>query len=318
MLQSKMSESVKIQEDLYLALLGRALNPDEKNVIEKHYQAHELDLKKLATAIVDSDEFFNRMRERFAYRLFPKSTIVVGFGPMGHELMVDLRQFHMGFATVGGHYEVAESRFVQKFIKPRMSVVDIGANIGFFTTMFASLVGPAGHVTAFEPVTETYMRLQAAVRRNHLDHVVNLYNAAASNEEGYAEISYPKDCTNMGGVSISHEGKSVHEIKERIRTLRLDDELSGRPIDFIKIDVEGAELLAIQGAEAIIAANKPTIMMEFNSEQLAHVSQITSQALYEKMIAFGYTAKVISWEGDLVDFNGDFSPAVMNLVFVPI
>ena len=309
--------TIQLHEALFQGLLGRKLNENEREYLEEFYANKDVCIEELSRNIANSEEFFQKKREDFVYRLFPKSTVVIGHGPMGHELCLDLRQFHMGFATVAGHYEVAESRFVQKHIKPNMTVIDIGGNIGFFTTMFASLVGPSGSVTTFEPVTQTFLRLQAAVHRNRQDHIVKLYHAAASNAEGFAEISYPMDCVNMGGVSITNEGQSRHAIKERIHTVRLDDELGGRQIDFIKIDVEGAELLALQGADQILRSSRPTMMMEFNREQLANVSQTTPEALFELVSGYGYSAWHINWDGDLIPFEGDFSPAVLNLVFLP-
>lgn len=317
MKKSNITQSIQIHDLLFRGLLNRPLNEDERANLEEHYFDKEINIEDLSRNIIASEEFFYKNRENFVYKLFPKSTVVIGHGPMGHELCLDLRQFHMGFSTVAGHYEVAEARFVQKYIKPNMAVVDIGGNIGFFTTMFATLVGPSGSVTTFEPVTETYLRLKSAVHRNRLDHVVNLFHAAASNQEGFAEISYPADCVNMGGVSISAEGQSHHEIKERIRTVRLDDTLGGRKIDFIKIDVEGAELLALQGAEQILRKSRPTMMVEFNREQLANVSQTTPEALFEQIMSYGYCAWLINWDGDLVPFEEDFSLAVLNLVFTP-
>lgn len=311
-------DAVSLYGILYRALLNRDLTSTEIEGIEARYGNSPVDPRDVGYEIENSLEFHMLHRETAAQKLFPTSSVVIGRGPMGHELFVDLRQFHLGFAIALGHFEPDETAFVRSFIKPGMNVVDVGGNIGYFTTMFAAMVGNSGSVTAFEPVTETWRRLTAAVRRNNLDHIVQVHKAAASSESGTCDVSYELHSLNMGGVHLNIHGDAPHAVVETVETVRLDDILVGKPIDFIKMDVEGAEGLALAGAGNLIARNRPTMMVEFNREQLARVSQTTPEALFNMLVGFGYTAHFIGEGGSLTSATQIDDRQVANLAFFPV
>ena len=308
---------------LFPAMLGRELSEAEKDRVRERFgDAETVDLKAIGYEIALSAEFFNRYRETFAYRLFPTSTVVTSRGPLGHRLQTDLRQFHLGFAIASGHFEPHETAFVVKTIKKGMTVLDVGANIGYFSTIFAGLVGDSGKVIAFEPVTDTYHKLSAAISMNGLESMVELRKAAASETTGTCQISYNPDSVNMGGVSIALVGaETPYSIQETAATVRIDEVVGGRPVHFIKMDVEGAEGLALSGALETIRRNKPIMMIEFNAEQLANVSAMHPQALFDRIVALGYNASLIGAEGQLTPFDQTLLTRggswVLNLAFHP-
>lgn len=309
--------SVNLHRIVYQALLGRDLLEEEVREIATIYGDVDLDPIEIGDRVQRSDEFHERHREIAAAKLFPKSTVVIGFGPMGHELFLDLRQFHLGMAMAGGHFEPGETAFVRNTLRKGMHVLDVGANIGYFSTMFASLVGSSGSVKSFEPVSETHRRLVAAIRRNNLDHIVDVFDVAASDRTGTFQMSYDPDSLNMGGVSLVTQGLPGHAIVESISTVRLDDILEGHRVDFIKMDIEGAEGLALKGAENIIKKQRPVMMVEFNRDQLARVSQVTPEYLLNSIVELGYIAKNINGDGSLSEVGSVIEGSVVNFALFP-
>lgn len=311
-------------EILFVAMLGRNPSDQEKAEIRDRYKDNSTaDITALGHEIALSPEFHYRYRENFVYDLFPQSTVVTARGPLGHQLLVDLRQFHLGFSIVNGHFEGDETAFALKTIKRGWTVLDVGANIGYFSTIFAALVGNSGRVIAFEPVSDTFLKLKAAISLNGFESIIDARPAAASNAAGQCQIAYGLNSANMGGVRISPMGSATFEqVKEVADTVRIDDAVAQRPVHFIKMDVEGAEGLALDGAHEVISRNKPIMMIEFNSVHLAQVSNLTPLQLYDKIVAFGYMSSRIAAYGTLEAFSrseleamtGDF---IINLAFHP-
>lgn len=314
---------MNVEAYVFLAesLLGRRATKDERDELAAKSKMDGFSGVAAANELMATVEFHLRHRESMAQQFFPKPTIVVARGPMGHELVVDLRQFHVGFAMAQGHYEPRETAFVAKHVKRGMTVLDAGANIGYFTTMFAGLVGDSGRVIALEPVTETRQRLISAISRNKLENIVEIVPLAASNDVGEVQVSYPSASTNMGGVSISPLGSEAYEICEVVQTSTIDRIISGRPVDFIKMDIEGAEGLAFEGALDTILRNRPLMMVEFNVDFLRKVSGIDPVVLHSKVSSWGYESFGIGHSGELVAppaIESMVDGTIHNLVFAPL
>lgn len=313
--------NVEAYDFLLQSLLGRRATKDECDAFSVKSQDKNFTGVVAANEVMATLEFHLRHRETMAQQFFPNPTIVVARGPMGHELVVDLRQFHVGFAMAQGHYEPHETAFVSRHVKRGMTVLDAGANIGYFTTIFAGLVGDSGRVIALEPVSETRQKLQSAVSRNKIENIVEIVALAASNGIGEVQVSYPVSSVNMGGVSISPLGSDAYEICEVVKTSTIDKIISGRPVDFIKIDIEGAEGLAFEGAVETILKNKPLMMVEFNVDFLKKVSDISPAILHARIIDWGYEPFGIGYDGGLIAppaVESMVSGSVHNLVFAPI
>jgi len=158
-----------------------------------------------------------------------------------------------------------EKQTFLKTIRPRWTVVEIGANLGYFTNLFQILVGTNGQVHAFEPVPSTFQQLQNSLPKgnNHC----TLYNLGTAKEAGEVifhipvndhgqATMYPHDCNTWKSREIEEVSCSVIKLDEFIPISSLSK------IDFIKIDVEGAELPSLQGAEHILRKHKPLLFVE--------------------------------------------------------
>jgi len=177
----------------------------------------------------------------------------------GHKMFLDTKDtFHF---SMGRIFEPIETEFVKREIKKGDTVLDIGANIGYYTLIFAKLVGENGKVFAFEPDPENFELLKKNVKINNYKNVV-LIKKAVSNKSGKIKLYLSED--NKGGHRIynSYDGRKSIEIE----SLKLDDyfkEFKGR-INFIKIDIEGAEYAALEGMNSILRKNKKIkLMTEF-------------------------------------------------------
>jgi FkbM family methyltransferase len=149
-----------------------------------------------------------------------------------------------------------ERRLISQRLGPGMTVIDVGANIGVYTNFFASLVGPSGRVIAIEPDTENYRRL---VRATTSHQSVVAMHGAASDATGTCTL-FISDSLN-----VDHQTYDSGESREAISVpaYRIDDLVKpGSRVDFIKMDIQGAEPIAISGAERVLQEN-PEIALLF-------------------------------------------------------
>lgn len=149
-------------------------------------------------------------------------------------------------------------------VKPDTVVLDIGANIGYYSVQFAKRVGPLGRVLAFEPNPEMLSELRTNIELNQLKNV-SIQPFALSDKEGKAEFFCPPaGYEGHGSLQPNASFKVSHTIKVLTRTL--DDtlkELGIASVDFVKIDVEGAERHVFRGAHQLLSGpNRPTIFFE--------------------------------------------------------
>lgn len=141
------------------------------------------------------------------------------------------------------------SRFANA-IHPGDIVADVGAYRGTYTLVAASCAGTSGHVFAFEPTRANAEAIAANVRLNAFDKRVTIEQAAVSDREGTASFFAWGDATTNSLAQQQSESKAVE-----IRTITLDGYFTGRLPDIVKIDIEGAELLALRGASRILASD---------------------------------------------------------------
>lgn len=141
-----------------------------------------------------------------------------------------------------------EISLLKKYIKKGDTVLDIGANIGFYTKILSDLVGSTGKVYAFEPDKTNFSHLKKAA--GNLKNV-ELINKAVSNKTGVITL-YQSDLLN-----VDHKTYATNDYtsKTEIECVAIDDVILDKKIDFIKIDIQGYEYFAFQGMKEIFKAN---------------------------------------------------------------
>ena len=208
------------------------------------------------------------------------------FGKYRFEMDLRLGRLQKIFYLKPGSYEPQTERFIRQNVKPGMTVLDIGANTGYMTILLADMVGAYGQVHSFEPMPANYELLRKNVDANGLNQV-HLHNFALSDRKGEATLHI--DPGNDGGNTIGNvagEGWNGHSAIT-VATEALDDFL-GRAgigkVDFIKIDVEGAESLVFAGAHKLLSRpDAPLIVCEVGdpAQQLVGTTELDlRKALY--------------------------------------
>lgn len=156
-------------------------------------------------------------------------------------------------------------REAQKHIKPATVVLDIGSNFGQMAIMYAKKVGKDGLVYAFECQPFIFDILKKNVQANKAN-VIPIFGAV-HNESGkilqcrVINFEHEEQCYGSYGVDYSDNKNKSHKVK----TLTIDDMNIDRPISFIKTDVQGGDLFALQGAVKTINKNRMPIIFEYES-----------------------------------------------------
>jgi FkbM family methyltransferase len=172
---------------------------------------------------------------------------------------------------VCGSFEPNEFAFLDRVLRSGMVFVDVGANDGYYTLFAARRVGSSGRVVAAEPSSRERAHLQRNLGRNGLDNV-SVVPAAIGAAVGVADLHLAHGVhaghNTLGG--FAHDDV-VRASLERVPVEPLDTvvaRLGLARVDFVKIDVEGAEASVIAGAHAILTTMRPVLLMEINDAAL--------------------------------------------------
>jgi FkbM family methyltransferase len=158
------------------------------------------------------------------------------------------------FMYFGSLYDYEEMRFMERYLGRGDGFIDGGAHEGSFTLLAGKLVGPTGRVEAFEPSPIFVKRLRNNVMANRLSNVV-IHTLAISSEPGVLPFALKGNASHL--VMKGHEIHASANKQIEVGVVRLDDKLPQRPWALGKLDVEGAELRALMGAEKLVQAGNP-------------------------------------------------------------
>jgi FkbM family methyltransferase len=167
--------------------------------------------------------------------------------------------------TQGLLYEPETDELFRRLIEPGMAVVDVGANIGYFTLLSAKLVGAQGVVHSFEPTPEVCALLLRNVHVNGFQNV-QVQETALADYVGEARFfCHPNRHDQNSLRQLTDVTSRVIDVK--INTLDALFADSSRKLAFIKIDVEGAEFSVLKGARRLLASHRPLVLFEISSHQ---------------------------------------------------
>jgi len=185
------------------------------------------------------------------------------------------------FSCFMGRYEVHVQDAIRAHVRSGETAYDIGANVGFHTLLCAKVVGAGGRVMAFEPFPRNVGILKRHLRMNAIDNVT-VVEAAISESNGQVWFSAPADLHGSMGHIAEHESSGTI----CVNTLALDG--SGFPApSFIKMDVEGHELLALQGMRNILLTSRPVLVIERSPASFGEVEKFLAQAGYQSNLLLG-------------------------------
>lgn len=281
------------REDIFFCfrlLLGRSPHREEW---EGHVEHVGGDLDAVVRSYLSSYEFSLRAAALLGHRASDRVTLAT---PKGFSIYVQDDDAAVGRHVKGDAYEPNVTAVFRDRLRPGMHVLDIGANIGYYTMLSASLVGPSGSVTAIEPNPDSARLLEASRRANSFDNVIVL-QVAAGRDLGLLVLhgSYGNVMT-----SAAPDDASVLLNSTTVPSFRVDDLMPRtKNIDFVKIDVEGAEYNALVGASELIKRCHPTIVSEFSPNMMPGISGVDGRRYLRFLLDFGYKISVIEGEGAL-------------------
>ena len=168
--------------------------------------------------------------------------------------------------------------------RPGMSVIDVGANVGYFTMLAWAAVGAEGRVIAIEPRSENCRLLLLSVGLNQAVSV-ELLPIAADRERGFAHFG--TYIGTNGGLLADNASALLDGRGVVVPTFALDELVNG-PVDLIKLDVEGAEGRVIDGARALVAEWRPVVVTELCPAMIESVSGCTCEEYLAFFMELGY------------------------------
>ena len=207
-----------------------------------------------------------------------------------------------------GTFEPLETRLVAGFLAPGMTVIDVGANVGYYTALAASRVGSKGRIFAIEPGARAFARLESLIAKNHLP--ARAFNIGLGEKSGEEHLYQSPDSRNDTPTMIAHGGFAP---TATVQIRRLDDcldEWQVTHVDLLKIDVEGWEPRVFEGASRALTSGRiDASLCEFNDFWLRAAGS-SAQALWKMLMAFGFHPT------HEVDIDRLFSDGIVNVLLV--
>jgi len=220
----------------------------------------------------------------------------------GHRLLVLAEDLSVTpDLALTGRWEPQVAALLRRLLRPGNRVLEGGANVGAHTIPMADWIGPTGRLDAFEPVPDFRPLLERNLAYNNVAAQVTLHEACLLDREGAVELS--QDPLHAGSAHLAFAGSPSH-YGRRIpaRAITLDAALAatgGPPPDLIRLDIEGAEMLALRGGEAALrAAPHLSIVMEWSPAMLAARCDPAAEAAWLAGLGFRFwRIRFALWRG---------------------
>jgi FkbM family methyltransferase len=290
------------EEDIYYCfrlLLGRNPSPGEW---PGHRNLAGGSLAHVVSIYLSSREFKDRTWKGVA----DSEHVLVD---LGHARMyVSPEDAAIGGAIFCKNFEPHVTQAVRDSLRPGMTFLDIGANIGYFSLLASSGVGSQGQVICFEPSPYNLklLYLNAAIngRTN-----IRIYPFAAADHSSL--VAYDSSGSN-GMISPARADLSALLATTLVYTARIGDVLSDLDrLDVIKIDVEGAEHLALSGGANLLRKFRPTIFSEFSPPALQSVSRVSAETYLQLLLPDeSYSLAIVELDGRLTPCGRDLGAVV--------
>ena len=236
-----------------------------------------------------------------------------------YKLILNLREHMQSRIFWLGYYNNDIVPLLDRLLKPGMTVIDVGANIGEISLVAARRVGCNGNVIAFEPLTRLADELEHNVVRNSL-HWVQVVRAGLADFTGAVPIYLAhkefNDGTQHDGLGTLYPTEERGLAIETVQITCLDTiaaQLNLESVDLIKIDIEGAELPCLKGSSETIRRYLPFVIIEVQA-QTAGAAGYEPADLYSFFEAFGYKFHRIGRGGVLAEIEQD---AFQNVLCIP-
>ncbi|MBN1669090.1 MAG: FkbM family methyltransferase [Anaerolineales bacterium] len=213
-----------------------------------------------------------------------------------------------------GTYETDLQQAVRALVQPGWVAYDVGANLGYISLLLARLVGPAGQVQAFEALPDNLARLRQHLQLNQLDGRVQVFAGAVIDRSGPVRF-----LLGPSGAMGKAEGSAGRSKSDRpgeadaieVAGISLDDYVyqhRHRPPQVIKLDIEGGEVLALQGMTRLLREARPLLLVELHGPEAARVTWETLAAHAYRICRMQagfppvHSLQALDWKAYLVAF----------------
>lgn len=215
-------------------------------------------------------------------------------------------------------FETAEAAFVARFLRPGMTVLDVGAHHGLYTLLASKCVGQDGRVIAFEPSPRERRRLLQHLRVNRCGNV-EVRRFALGDRAGEVDLYLVEGahdwCNSLRAPNVEERTSKV-----RVEVRLLDDVLEGLSwprVDFVKLDVEGAELSCLYGARRMLRGDlRPAILVEVQDVRTAPWGY-AAREIVRFLAGAGYSWFALADDGSLESISSELASYDGNLVALP-
>jgi len=201
-----------------------------------------------------------------------------------------------------GTYEPALLEAIEHFVRPGLTVYDVGANIGYVSLALAKVVGPSGHVVAFEPLPANLVRLRANMTLNPEGSQVQVVGAAVGAQNSQATFMV-HESGGMGKLQAAKGRQAEYEGSITVEVIALDkwnkNHRQAAP-GLIKIDVEGGEAAVLEGLGSTLKSDRPTILIELHGPEatsaVQNVLAAAGYALHAARDGYPRLGEITNWK----------------------
>jgi FkbM family methyltransferase len=253
----------------YRLLLGR--NPNCNGELTDLMNSKQT-YRQFLSRVIDSPEY------EHSGGLLPPNRLLMA-ETEGFRFWFNSSDREMGVRMGLGLYEPRCVALIKRLVNKGMRCLDLGAQTGFYTCLLASLVGESGHVDAFEPMPASFEVLVRNVNENAFDRIVTSHPLGVSDTGRMVEGSLVSKMFVAGRISGAETAS--------FQCVAVDEIIEGT-IDFIKIDVEGYEPLALRGMTSLLRACQPVILSEVNDFWLRACGNCTARQYVDALIDLNY------------------------------
>jgi FkbM family methyltransferase len=304
----------EIDEDVvrlaYQLLLGRSIESEE--TLRSYLSLGTVaDLRRV---IMSSPEFAALMQQSRQAKWV--STDVLGRFTM----WLNLSDRYVSSGCLHDDWEPSETKFMASRLGAGDVVLDVGANIGWFSLVAARAIGKRGTVHAFEPRPDTVAMLKRTIADNDLREQVIVWELALADRWESSRLYWEKGTDNPGYSFLEPSNSALLTEFESVavKSAVLDELLPDIAPDLIKIDVEGAEPRALSGAKQAIRRRRPVIVSELYPNGLRDVSGVTCAQYIALLRELGYSCYLLE-DGrptrKLRDFPSEWESDNVSVIF---
>ena len=271
----------------YRLLLHRHPDPAGKAMWRDLIHSKRITLDQLTSAFLQSEEF---------HRLRTAHTGLERVDLPGFSIYVQRDDFVVGAHIASAKcWEPHVTSRLKPLLKPGCVFIDIGANVGYFTLLAASLVGAQGKVIAFEPNRANCALLNRSIEENGFNNV-RLYPYAVAECEQRVHV-YSSSSHSLSIVIGAESSRQAPEgyIHNSIRAVQLDTFLSDIDrIDVFKIDTDGSEPQILKGMSRLVRRHRPVLFLEVYPEGFDRISGVSADELLVDLENLGYELFILS------------------------